>query len=181
MSAMHILIVSGSLNPGSRSRIMAQAVRERLEEKADVAVTALDLREKMLPFCDGDAAYGHASVAECARLVADADAILVASPVYNYDVNAAVKNFVELTGRSWTSKVVGFLCAAGGQGSYMSIMPFANSLMLDFRCLVIPRFVYATKTAFEADRIVDGEVRERISELCDMTVALAKAMSQLSG
>jgi FMN reductase len=38
------------------------------------------------------------------------------------------------------NKVVGFLCAAGGKSSYMSVMRLANSLMLDFRCLIIPHF-----------------------------------------
>ena len=32
--------------------------------------------------------------------------------------------------------------------SYMSVMAYANSLMLDFRCVIIPRFVYATGSAF---------------------------------
>ena len=78
------------------------------------------------------------------------DGIVVATPIYNYDASAAAKNLVELTGRAWQNKVVGFLCAAGGDGSYMSIMALANSLMLDFRCVIVPRFVYATGGAFAA-------------------------------
>ena len=58
---------------------------------------------------------------------------------------------IELTGSSWEDKIVGFLCAAGGTTSYMSVMAYANSLMLDFRCVIIPRFVYATGNAFDDD------------------------------
>ena len=43
-----------------------------------------------------------------------ADGILIAAPVYNYDVAAATKNMIELTGSAWEDKIVGFLCAAGG-------------------------------------------------------------------
>ena len=73
-----------------------------------------------------------------------ARAVIVAAPVYNYDVNAAAKNLVEMTGSAWEGKVVGFIAAAGGRSSYMSVMGLANSLMLDFRCWIAPRFVYAT-------------------------------------
>ncbi len=55
---------------------------------------------------------------------------------------------IELAGSAWEDKIVGFLCAAGGMSSYMSVMAYANSLMLDFRCVIIPRFVYATGDIF---------------------------------
>jgi hypothetical protein len=61
--------------------------------------------------------------------------------------------------------VVGFLCAAGGSASYMSIMSFANSLMLDFRCLIIPRIVYATSSDFTDGRLSSPIVQERVREL----------------
>ena len=96
-------------------------------------------------------------------------------------MNAAAKNFVELTGKSWVGergeKVVGFLCAAGGKGSYMSVMSLANSLMLDFRCLIVPRFVYATSGDFAGDAIETDIVQERVAELCDTAIRLGATMS----
>src|SRR5260370_8259766 len=102
------------------------------------------------------------------KLSADIEAahgILIAAPVYNYDVAAAAKNMLELTGSAWEDKVVGFLCAAGGMGSYMSVMSFANSLMLDFRCLIIPRFVYATGDSFDVAELTDTKVAKRIEHV----------------
>jgi FMN reductase len=96
-------------------------------------------------------------------------------------VNAVAKNLIELTGRAWIYKLVGFMCAAGGQASYMSVMNIANSLMLDFRCLVVPRFVYALGDAFGNDRtedmfVADEGILERLQELTDMTVKLSAAV-----
>src|SRR5438445_13275486 len=108
--------------------------------------------------------------------VETADGIIVATPVYNYDVSAAAKNMVELTGKAWEDKVVGFLCAAGGMSSYMSVMAFAASLMLDFRSVIIPRFVYATGRAFEGGELTDNEVGERINELADELVRFTNAL-----
>ena len=66
----------------------------------------------------------------------------------------------ELGGRT-----VGFLCAAGGQRSYMSILSFANSLLLDFRCWIVPRFVYAIGSDFEDQLLTNQEVSHRLDQL----------------
>jgi FMN reductase len=83
---------------------------------------------------------------------------------------------IELTGSAWQDKIVGFLCAAGGMGSYMSVMAYANSLMLDFRCVIIPRFVFATSEAFDGDNINDKKVVRRIETLADELVRFTKAL-----
>lgn len=140
----------------------------------------VDLAETELPLCDGGAAYGHENVGMLAEKISKAKGILVATPVYNYDVNAALKNMIELTGRHWTGKVVGFLCAAGGHGSYMSVMAVANSLMLDFRCVIIPRFVYATGSHFEGPEIADADLSHRIKDLSKDLAAYSKALDGLT-
>jgi FMN reductase len=170
-----ILIVSSSLRPESNSRILAREAQRVLEEEGKAA-TFLDLRDHPLPVCDGGPSYGHPSVALIGDLLARADAILVATPVYNYDANAAVKNLIELTGDGWQDKAVGFLCAAGGMSSYMSIMSLANSLMLDFRSVIVPRFVYATSEAFADGVIADSGVRERVAELARATARLGRML-----
>lgn len=167
-----ILIVSTSLNPDSNSRLLAQeAVRILAAEGADSQL--LDLRDHPLPLCDGGAAYGHPNVARVRDLLAQAEAVIIATPIYNFDGNAALKNLIELTGRAWENKTVGFLCAAGGKASYMSIMALANSLMLDFRCLIVPRFVYATADDFTEGKLTDGEQLKRVAQLARATVRLA--------
>ena len=130
-----------------------------------ITAQLIDLRELPLPFCDGESAYGHQSVATLSRAIAAARVIIIATPIYNFDASAALKNLIELTGDSWEDKIVGFLCAAGGAMSYMSIMSFANSLMLDFRCLIIPRIVYATSEDFMDGDLSSALVRERVREL----------------
>ena len=102
--------------------------------------------------------------------------ILIASPIYNYDFNAVAKNLIELTGNSWTDKLIGFISSAGGKGSYMSPMSFINSLMLDFRCIIIPRFVYADKTCFNIDGNINDDTKARIEELVDSSILVSKAL-----
>lgn len=174
---MRYLVISCSLNEMSRSRRLALLAREDLAAAGET-VDWLDLAEHPLPLCDGGAAYGDPRVAPVAAKVKAADGILLAGPVYNYNYNAAAKNLVELTGSDcWAGKVVGFLAAAGGASSYLSVLPLANSLMADFRCVVIPRFVYAERRAFSADaELQDERVRERVRRLAGDLPAFTRGL-----
>ena len=123
----------------------------------------MDLRQMGLPMCDG----GEAAEADprVSKSIGHADAILLCTPIYDYDVSAATKNLIELTSTAWVDKVVGFCCAAGGRTSYMAAMGLAGSLMLDFRCLIVPRFVYATYDDFDNDQIDNPAIVQRIGQL----------------
>lgn len=166
-----LLIISSSLNSDSNSRLLA-AEAQRVVEREGQPSSLLDLRDFPLPLCDGGPSYGHPNVARVAELLAKADSVLVATAIYNYDANAALKNLIELTGGGWENKAVGFLCAAGGMSSYMSIMSVANSLMLDFRSVIVPRFVYATGDAFKNGVITDPNILQRVAELARATARL---------
>jgi len=170
-----VLLFSCSLNPESRSRVLAEAAKARFEELGE-PVEFVDLRDVPLPLCDGATTYGDPNARRLADLGKQADAVVLAAPVYNFGVSAATKNLVELTGRSWTGKVVGMLLAAGGQGSYMAGMSLANGLMLDFRCLIIPRFVYADEGAFDDERGADAETGRRVAELAKEVTRVSRAL-----
>ncbi len=169
------LVVSTSGKPLSNSRKMARVAFDYLS-KEKVDCEWLDLAGMGLPLCDAGACYAHPAARQADEAVAAADGILVAAPVYNFDVSASAKNLIELTGSSWEDKIVGFLCAAGGMSSYMSVMAYANSLMLDFRCVIIPRFVYATGEAFEDGELRDKRIIARIEQVAAELVRFTRAL-----
>jgi NAD(P)H-dependent FMN reductase len=148
--------------------MMAQHLKECYVAQG-VDARLIDLRDSPLPLCDGEAAYGHPAVDPLSKVISDARVVIIATPIYNFDASAALKNLIELTGDSWENKVVGFLCAAGGNSSFMSIMSLANSLMLDFRCLIIPRIVYATRQDFADGTVSSPELRRRVEQLATVS------------
>lgn len=168
---MSYLVISTSLNPQSKSYLLAFEAFRQLGAGGH-KVDFLDLRKVRLPQCDGAGVYSRPAVVRARKKIEKATCILVAVPIYNYDAGSAAKNLVELTGDAWSEKTVGFLCAAGGRSSYMSVMGLANSLMLDFRCLIIPRFVYADNTAFQGSAIADDTMIRRIEEFVARAVSL---------
>jgi FMN reductase len=144
------------------------------KHKADcewVDISSLDL-----PLCDADKCYLNSAAQKLQKAIEAADGLMIAAPVYNYDVSAAAKNMIELTGSAWEDKVVGFLCAAGGMNSYMSVMAYANSLMLDFRTVIIPRFVYATSDAFDGEKLIDKKVEKRVHEVTEELIRFTIAL-----
>jgi len=169
---MKLAVVSCSLDPDSRSRILASRAHDLLRSRG-AEVDWIDLADIPLPLCDGGACYGNDNARVVKERLRAARGILLATPIYNYDVSSAAKNLVELTGRDvWTDTVAGFLCAAGGQGSYMSIM----ALALDFRTVIIPRFVYATGRDFTDGQITGEVVLKRLEDLTTDLVRFTQAL-----
>ena len=151
---------------------MAKYLQKNLDN-----VEFFDLQENPLRMCDGVECYDLPEVLDFREKVKNAEGIIMAIPVYNFNVSSGAKNIVELGGRMLYDKTFGFICAAGAKSSYMSVMSLANSLMIDFRCYIIPKFVYATKHDFEDDKITNSDIKERIEELGKELVRVSKALN----
>lgn len=172
---MSFTVISCSLNPESRSRILAQRASELLAAKG-AETQLIDLRTDPLPPCDAQSCYEDPAVLAITATIASSEGVLLATPIYNYSASASVVNLIELTGKAWSEKVVGFLCAAGGAHSYMSVMGLANSLMLDFRTLVIPRFVYTDESAFQDGDLASPAIEARLDELASTLIRVGRAL-----
>ena len=156
VTSRRVVVLATSLRAFSKSRMLANQAMETLQRMA-VPAELVDLRDYNLPFCDGAGECSSPDVLRLAERVRGATDFLIATPIYNYDVNSVAKNAVELLGwDTFGNKTVGFLAAAGGPMSYMAVMALANSMMLHFRCLILPRFVFATSKDFSADGKVDS-------------------------
>ncbi|MEM9445413.1 MAG: NAD(P)H-dependent oxidoreductase [Verrucomicrobiota bacterium] len=162
----HVTIISTSLNEDSKSQLLARQFAEKLLE-ASVSVKLMDLREFALPFSGTREGWESSQAQHLKAEVERSSHIVFAVPIYCYDVNSAAKNVIELIGRAFTKKVISFICSAGGSGSYMSIMGFANHLMLDFRSVIVPRFLYVSQDDWKEEGEIKPEIDERMSKLLD--------------
>ena len=165
------LIISGSLNKNSKSRKMAILAKNFFKNKS-ASIELLDLVDYDIPLCDGDECYNDKVVKKIKDKILKADSILICGPVYNYDLNAVLRNLVEVTSSAWTGKLVGFICAAGGKNSYMAPIALINNLMLHNRCLIIPRFVYASSSDFSKNILINNDIINRIEQLVGEAIKL---------
>ncbi len=165
-----ILIIATSLNPNSKSQALARVALEQAKSH-NLEADLLDLRDFPLPLAGSDAAWSDSNVATLKTQMQQYQRFIFTIPIYNYAGNAAAKNLLELCGGAYLEgAVAGFICAAGGKSSYMSALGLMNSLMLDFRVWIAPRFVYSvpqdwTGEDWNAQKHPNAEVVNRIKNL----------------
>ncbi|MBV1862353.1 MAG: NAD(P)H-dependent oxidoreductase, partial [Nannocystaceae bacterium] len=93
---MNIVGISGSLRRGSHNSGLLRAASELVP--SGVTLTQLSVA---MPLYDGDLddGGGPASVTEFKRAVAAADAVLIATPEYNYGIPGPLKNALDWASR----------------------------------------------------------------------------------
>lgn len=168
-----VVAVAGSLRDASFTRRALDVALEGVEAAGGVG-DLLDLREYDLPPldpADGDA--GDASALR--EIVADADAIILATPNYHGSYSGVLKNALDYLGRDeFAGKTVGLLEVAGGRfpkpamAHLRGVCRTLNAWTLPLE-VGIPR---SHETVGE-DRIVDDDVRERVRHLGAQAVAYA--------
>ena len=95
---MKILAIPGSLRRASLNRALLVAAQELVP--AGVTLVLDDLRE--IPLYDGDLdddAHRPAAVEGLKRRIAEADAVLIATPEYNYGIPGVLKNAIDWASR----------------------------------------------------------------------------------
>jgi NAD(P)H-dependent FMN reductase len=172
------LIVCTALRRDSKTHTLARAMAECVRA-AGLEPDLLDLGADPLPPCDGAACYADPAVKAATARVLQAGAVVFCSPIYNYQLNSAAKNFIELTNSGWPDKIIGLVVNAGGDRSFLSVLPLANSLWLDHHCLIAPRFVYVTPAAFDEQGALkaDSDIGSRMTALA---VNLARLTTRLA-
>lgn len=170
------LIISSSLNPSSKSINLANKINS-IYHKLTENVELVDLRDYEIPLCNASTSFSNPSISFLNEKISNSKGIFVVSPIYNYDLNSSMKALIEGTGQSWRNKVVSLACVGGAHFSYMSPLSFINSLMLDFRCLILPNYVYCTEKDFVNNHIFNEDILGRISLLVKQHYSLSNFYS----
>lgn len=155
--ARTVLLVETSAAAGSKSRRMSRMLADMLAQRG-VDVSILDLRQST------------SAASREAALIA-ATHVVFAVPVHNYDAGAGARGVIEhLPFAALEGKTVGVVCAAGSQRSYMSVLPFLNTLLLEFHCWVVPRYVFATSHDFDGDT-PGMDLTQRLAHFADLLLS----------
>ncbi len=185
---MRISVVSSSLSPDSHSRVLATMCRTALQDKG-IYVDFIDLRQLDPPNFDDDEIYSSAAYQSFHGIIAASDAIILASPVYNWTCCAELKKFVEYIGSTppdgsrkgaFYDKVVMFVNAGGLPHSYMAFASLATSLMLDFKCIISPYNVYAHNGNWVAGGELDAATTARLNKSLAVLTELAERLKNRS-
>ncbi len=185
---MKILLVSSSHDPNSRSEKLA-ALSSDILSAMGVSNELVRLKDFPLP------PFGNVNIPSAEyylplhQLVAQADALILASPIYNWGCCAELKKFIEFIGSTppdgsikgaFFDKILTFINAAGLPHSYMAFGATALSLMMDFKCIINPYNVYVHDRHWDNEGALVEEAEARLRKSLLVTVELARLLSSRS-
>ncbi len=193
MSEVRILVFAGSARAGSyNGKLAALAARAARELGADV--TPLDLRSLALPLYDAEieAAGMPAGALELRRLLAQHDALLVASPEYNGFPTPLLINSLDWASRpaaaeglpsglgAMSGKVAGVMSASPGLlGGTRSLMFTRQFLHNTLAMLVVPEqfaLAQANKAFDEHGALLDPKHQQAVLRVVASVVRVAGAL-----
>ena len=179
-------MISASMAEPSRSRVLAHLAQELIALDQRWTCTVIDLREFNAPNFDDHDIYRWPGYRPTHRLVSGADAVVMASPVYNWGCSSELKKFIEYVGSTTPDgslvgalfdKVVTLLTAGGLAESYMAYTNTAISLMLDFKCVINPYNVHVPEDAWDAAGELDDRSQRRLRKSMGVMMELGERLA----
>lgn len=171
---LKVLGFAGSLRRASYNRGLLRAAQEVAPEDVEIEVVTLDA---IPPFNqDVEAAGDPPPVREFKARIRAADALLIATPEYNYSIPGVLKNAIDWAARPAAETVlrgkpvallgasVGFAGTVRAQLALRQVLVFTGSL-----ALLPPEVLVANAMQkFDADgNLIDADTRPRVRELLE--------------
>lgn len=184
MNEITILGIVGSLRKDSFNHAALKAARELAPEGAVVELIELH----GIPVFNQDEEMAlPAAVLEFKRRILAADAILFATPEYNYSVPGVLKNAIDWASRpfgesAWTGKPAALMGASPGSLGTARAQYHLRQILVAFDMPVVNRpevmIANAAQRFDQEGRLADAPTREQIRKLLAALARLVKAGSR---
>lgn len=179
---MKILAFAGALRAGSYNRKLLGVAIGALDGQAEI--DRLDLREVPMPPYDGDIEANEglpATAVAFKKRIAAADALLIASPEYNWSIPGTLKNVIDWASRPpenpFRGKVALLMGASpGAYGAARSILAL-RQVMTALGVLAIPNTVqiaHADQAFDENGRLKDPKSAAMVEKACAELVRVTR-------
>ena len=169
---MKVLGISGSLRSGSHNSRLLRAAAELLPPRAELV--EYDGLKDIPPFDEDDEAIGHHAVDALRAAIAEADAVLVATPEYNHSLPGQLKNALDWISRPLTdsplrNKPAAVIGASTGLFGAVWAQAEGRKVLGALGARVIDRELPVTQAhdAFDGDRLADTELAYALAGLLD--------------
>ncbi|WP_438483012.1 NADPH-dependent FMN reductase [Oleiharenicola lentus] len=182
-----ILAFSGSARRGSLNKKLLAATVDAVRQ-AGGEVTLIDLNDYALPLYDGDledASGLPANAVKLNELIADHQALLIASPEYNSMITPLLKNTIDWCSRAdedpFPGKVAAVVSASPGAFGGVRSLKLAQQLLLHLGCHVVPgntALPHADKAFDAAGALTDARAQKSVRTIA---TALVETTRKLSG
>jgi chromate reductase len=179
-----ILGFAGSLRKGSFNRSLLRAALEMVPKNANLVTFDL---EGIPPFNQDLEGQPPEKVKEFKAQIRSADAILIATPEYNYSIPGVLKNAIDWASRPYGDNAfegkpaalmgasIGMLGTARAQYHLRQSLVFLDLYPLNKPEVMVP---FASDKVDNEGRLTDPKTREKIKELLESLVAWTKRLKK---
>ena len=170
-----LLAVVGAMTPPGRLYAAVQHVVDEASARPAVSASLLNLADYKLSFADGRPAERYPDdTPRVIAAVAEADAVLLASPVYRASFTGALKNLLDLVPVDGLhGKPVGIVAMGASLHHYLGVDWQLRAVLAWFGALVAPTSVYLDSSYFKDGKLADPGARAALGELVTALLALA--------
>jgi len=179
-----ILGFAGSLRKGSYNKALLNAALELLPKNAELEIFDL---EGIAPFNQDLEDKAPPKVKEFKRKIKAADAILIATPEYNYSIPGVLKNAIDWASRpygdnAFEGKPVAIMSASGGMlgGARAQYHLRQSFVFLDMHPINRPEVIvtFAGEKIDGKGKVKDEKTRQKIKELLERLMAWTRRLKQ---
>ena len=179
---VNILGFAGSLRKGSYNKSLLKASGGLAPEDAELEIFDL---EGIPPFNQDLENSVPEKVKEFKKRIRAADAILIATPEYNYSIPGVLKNAIDWASRpygdnAWGSKPVAVMSASSGmlggaraQYHLRQVFVFLNMFPVNKPEVFV---TFASQKFDEKGILTDEKTREKVKELLESLIAWARKL-----
>jgi NAD(P)H-dependent FMN reductase len=132
-----VAVIIGSTRPGRVGGAVARWVYEIAQQRGDVEVELVDIKDFNLPLLDEPVPpsmgqYSQPHTRAWAAKIASFDAFVFVTPEYNHGTSGALKNAIDYLYREWNNKAAGFVGygSAGGTRAVESLRQVMGELQI---------------------------------------------------
>ena len=172
---MRLVAMVGAVTPPGRLNAAMLAAVEAAAARPGVSASLLSLADYRLGYADGQPLESLTDDApRVVKALADADAVLLASPVYRASFTGALKNLLDLTPvEALRGKPVGIVAMGASTHHYLGVDWHLRAVLAWFGALTAPTSVYLESAHFTEGRLADPLARAALEALGAALLALA--------
>jgi FMN reductase len=172
-----VIIVGAATPPGRLNAAMSHVAQSLPVLKPGTMVDVINLAEAQVDICDGRKLeeYG-APTQKAVATVVDADAVLIASPVYRASYPGVLKNLLDqLPVEALCNKPVGIVSMGGSPHHYLAVDSHLRLVLAWFGALAMPTAVYLTGKDFADGKLASETAEKDLRALAEGLVETATA------
>lgn len=165
------VIVNGSLHRPSRTKVLLDALRDRLNDSVALEVEQIELVDLLPELGTALSKEGLSVKARTAlESIEQAELLIVGAPVFRASLPGLLKHLLDLVDQhAFNGKPVLLASTGGSQRHALVIDHQLRPLFGFFQALTLPVGVYATPDDFRDGQVTSEDLQRRI----DLTVELA--------